>query len=114
MIAPLALAGVLAMTSSVVLLGWALLSRPSAVAAQARDNLVRGIDLHTADPRRRGSGLAGLARGLTPAGTVARLDRLAATAGRPAAWPLARLVAAKLVLGLIAGVLSALVVLSNP
>ena len=111
---PLALAGALAMTSSVVLLGWALLSRPSPVAAQARDNLVRGIDLHTGETRRRGSGLAGLARGLTPSGTVARLDRLAATAGRPAAWPVPKLVAAKLVLGVIAGLLGAMFVAGRP
>jgi tight adherence protein C len=113
-IAPLALAGALAMTSSVVLLGWALLSRPSAVAVQARDNLVRGIELHTGESRRRGSGLAGLARGLTPSGTVARLDRLAATAGRPAAWPVAKLVAAKLVLAVIAGLLGAIFVAGRP
>jgi len=111
---PLALAGALAMTSSVVLLGWALLSRPSAAIAQARDNLVRGIDLHTPESRRRGSGLAGLARGLTPSGTVARLDRLAATAGRPAAWPIPKLVAAKLVLAVIAGLLGAIFVAGRP
>jgi tight adherence protein C len=113
MMPPVVLAAALAMTSSVVLLGWALLGRPSAATAQARDNLVRGIELPTAE-RRRGAGVAGLARGLTPAGTVARLDRLAATAGRPAAWPVPKLVAAKLVLALIAGVLGTLVVLGRP
>ena len=114
MVPPIVLAAVLATSASVVLLGWALVSRPSAVAARARENLVRGIDLAAADTHRRGAGLAALARGLTPAGTVARLDRLAATAGRPAAWPLPRLVAAKLVLALIAAGLSVLVVLGNP
>ena len=114
MVSPIALAGALAMTSSVVLLGWALLSRPSAAVTQARDNLVRGIDLHTAEGRRRGSGLAGLARGLTPSGTVARLDRLAATAGRPAAWPVPKLVAAKLVLAVIAGLLGAVFAMGKP
>jgi tight adherence protein C len=111
---PIVLAAVLATASSVVLLGWALVSRPSAAAAQARQNLVRGIDLTAPGTRRRGADLAGLARGLTPAGTVARLDRLAATAGRPAAWPMSRLVAAKLVLAGIAGALGVLVVLGNP
>ncbi len=111
---PVVLAAVLATSSSVVLLGWALLARPSAAAVSARENLVRGIQLAPTGTRRRGAGLAGLARGLTPAGTVARLDRLAATAGRPAAWPLTRLVAAKLVLGMIAGGLSTLVVLRDP
>jgi tight adherence protein C len=102
------------MTSSVVLLGWALLGRPSTAAASARANLVRGIELRTEGPRSRGAGLAGIARGLTPAGTVARLDRLAATAGRPAAWPMQKLVAAKLVLALIAGLLGALFVAGRP
>ena len=111
---PLVLAAVLATASSVVLLGWALFTRPSAAVVQARENLVRGIALPPARTSRRGAGLAGLARGLTPAGTVARLDRLAATAGRPAAWPVPRLVAAKLVLGLVAGGLSLLVALSRP
>ena len=114
MVDPLALAGALAMTSSVVLLGWALLSRPSVAAAQARDNLVRGIDLPSAEVRRRGGGLAALAHGLTPSGTVARLDRLAATAGRPAAWPVPKLVAAKLVLAVIAGLLGAMLVAGRP
>ncbi len=114
MVPPIVLAAVLATSASVVLLGWALVSRPPAAAAQARENLVRGIDLAAADNRRPGAGLAGLARGLTPAGTVARLDRLAATAGRPAAWPGPRRVAAKLVLALIAAALSVLVVLGNP
>jgi tight adherence protein C len=114
MTAPIALAGALAMTSSVVLLGWALLSRPSAAAAQTRDNLVRGIELRAGESRRRGAGLAALAGGLTPSGTVARLDRLAATAGRPAAWPLPKLVAAKLVLAVIAGGLGVVFVAGRP
>ena len=111
---PIALAGALTMTSSVVLLGWALLSRPPVAATRTRDNLVRGIELHTGQTRRRGSGLAGVARGLTPSGTVARLDRLAATAGRPAAWPVPKLVAAKLVMAVIAGLLGALIVAGSP
>jgi tight adherence protein C len=111
---PVVLLAALAMTSSVVLLGWALLSRPPATVVQARENLVRGIQLPTADTRRRGRGLAALARGLTPSGTVARLDRLAATAGRPAAWPVPKLVAAKLVLAVIAGTLGAIVVAARP
>ena len=55
-----------------------------------------------------------LVRGLTPAGTYARLDRLAAAAGRPAAWPVSRLVGAKLVLAAVAGSLSGLLLLSKP
>ena len=43
-----------------------------------------------------------------PAGGVARIDRLAARAGRPAAWPMERLLTAKLVLAVVAAVLGLL------
>ncbi len=78
MVNPIALAGALAMTSSVVLLGWALLSRPPAAAAQARDNLVRGIDLRTGEPppSRRGLRRAG------PRPDAVRHRRPARPAGR--------------------------------
>jgi tight adherence protein C len=60
---------------------------------------------------RAGSGLgARLVDGLTPGGTAARLDRLASRAGRPADWPVSKLVAAKLVLTALAGGLGVLIV----
>jgi tight adherence protein C len=111
------LAAAVAVAAAVPLLAWSLFARPSAAVGQARENLLRGVDLASADgtPRRTGPGLlGGLARGLTPRGTVARLDRLAGRAGRPAAWPVPKLVAAKLVLALIAGGLGLLVVLGSP
>jgi tight adherence protein C len=114
MVNPIALTGALTIASSVVLLGWAMLSRPPVAAAQTRENLVRGIELHAEGPRRRGRGLAALAGALTPSGTVARLDRLAATAGRPAAWPVPRLVAAKLVLAVAMGSLAAMYAAGRP
>ncbi|SFK79640.1 type II secretion system F family protein [Geodermatophilus ruber] len=96
-----------AVVLSVPLLGWALLARPDADALQARDNLVRGIEPIGPGPaasgRARPDLLARLARGLTPRGTVDRLDRLAGAAGRPAAWPVPKLVAAKLVLAFLGG-----------
>ncbi|TFV51943.1 type II secretion system F family protein [Blastococcus sp. TF02A-35] len=110
-------AAVVAAAAALPLLGWALLARPASATARARDNLLRGIDLsgpgETAGPAGPGL-LRRLADGLTPRGTVDRLDRLASTAGRPAAWPVPRLVAAKLVLVVVAGGLSALVVGANP
>lgn len=103
----------LAAAGSVPLLGWALLARPQSSAAQA--SLMRGLDLPAENTARTGPGsLVRLAQGLTPRGTVARLDRLAGTAGRPAGWPVPRLVAAKLVLALIAGALGAIVVAGSP
>jgi tight adherence protein C len=93
-----------------------VLSRPDAAAVQTRSNLTRGLDLpaRAAGPRTGGSTGARLVRSLTPAGTVARLNRLAGTAGRPAAWPVPRLVAAKLVLAAVAAGLFLLVFLAAP
>ncbi|MCW2633875.1 MAG: Flp pilus assembly protein [Blastococcus sp.] len=99
------LAAVLAVAAALPLLGWSLFARPGGATAQARDNLVRGLELPDAGSvsgRRGPSVLGRLAATLTPRGTAARLNRLAATAGRPAAWPVPRLVAAKLVLVAIA------------
>jgi tight adherence protein C len=97
------------------LLGWALLARPDAGAVRARDNLVRGWETTTAEGARSGAGtLVRLARSLTPRGTLTRLDRLLARAGRPVAWPMSRVLAAKLVLAVVGAALGALVLLANP
>jgi tight adherence protein C len=107
------LAAAVAVVSAVPLIGWAILARPQVLAEQARDNLTRGIALpadRTAAARARPGPGARLVNGLTPAGTVARLDRLASRAGRPADWPVSKLVAAKLVLTALAGGLGLLVI----
>jgi tight adherence protein C len=105
-----------AIAAAVLLVGWALLAHPTASAGQSRANLLRGIDLHApGTPGRSGPTLgAKLVRGLTPSGTVARLNRLASTAGRPAGWPVPKLVAAKLVLAVIAAGLGLLVASAKP
>jgi tight adherence protein C len=106
------LAAALAVASAVPLAGWALLARPQTLAVRARDNLTRGIEL----PADRTAGRAGpglgarLVAGLTPGSTAARLDRLAGRAGRPADWPVSKLIAAKLVLTAVAGGLGVLVI----
>ena len=86
------------------LLGWSLLSRPAAATAAARDNLARGLGPDAAGPAVRVGPSAGrrLVRLLTPRSTFARIDRLLTGAGRPAEWPVGRVVAAKLVLASIA------------
>jgi tight adherence protein C len=106
------LAAAVAVVSALPLVGWAVLARPGASTVQARENLTRGIQLNadrTAAGRGPGLG-ARLVTGLTPSGTVARLDRLAGRAGRPADWPVPKLVAAKLVLAAVAGGLGLLVI----
>jgi tight adherence protein C len=109
------LAAALAVALAVPLLGWALLARPQDAATRTRANLARGLDLRDAAATRpRTRLLPRLARALTPAGTVARLNRLAGTAGRPAAWPVPRLLAAKLVLAVIAAALGLLMATARP
>jgi tight adherence protein C len=107
----------LAVCVALPVLGWSLLSGADAAGVQARDNLVRGIVAPGATgsaARSRPGLLSRLTRNLTPRGAVARLDRLAGRAGRPAAWPVPKLVAAKLVLGLTAGTLGLLLATSSP
>ena len=110
------LAAAFAVALAVPVLGWSLFARPGAATLQARDNLVRGITPVTpAAVERTGPGLLDrLAGWLTPAGTVARLNRLAGAAGRPAAWPVPKLVVAKLVLPVMAGSLGLLIVSGSP
>ncbi|MGY1704400.1 type II secretion system F family protein [Geodermatophilus sp. SYSU D00697] len=108
-------AATIAVALALPLLGWALFARPQDAAARARANLSRGLD--PAGPvavRQRRGALPRLTRALTPAGTVARLNRLAGSAGRPAEWPVPRLVAAKLVLAAVAGALGLIVVVARP
>jgi tight adherence protein C len=111
------LAAVFAVALALPLLGWSLLARPGVTVAQARENLVRGIDLPgagSATPRSGPRLLGRLVGALTPRGTVTRLNRLAGTAGRPAAWPVPRLVAAKLVLAVVAACLGLLLLSGGP
>jgi tight adherence protein C len=111
------LAAAVAVALAVPVLGWSLFARPGTATVQARDNLIRSIPVVTAGAAAESSGpglLSRLAGWLTPRGTVARLNRLAGTAGRPAAWPVPKLVAAKLVLGLLAGGLGLLLVSGGP
>ncbi len=97
---------------SLPLLAWSLLARPSRLQRRSVRNLQRGLEPRLAAdapapptvPRR--GGLSALARRLTPGGSVRRLDRLLSKAGRPPAWPLERLLVAKLVLPLLVGGLS--------
>jgi tight adherence protein C len=110
------LGAALAVGLALPLLGWALIARPDAVSARARGNLALGLDV--AGPVRAvrtGPGaFARLAAALTPRGTGARINRLLTTAGRPPAWPIAKVVAAKLVLALVAGLLGVLMLLAHP
>ena len=106
------------LTVSLPLLAWAVLSHPTPARLKAVANLRRGAQAPDDPDRSAAAGQVGavrrsLARRLVRAGMVDRLDRLAARAGRPAAWPLERLLSAKIVLGLGAAVLGVLYTVST-
>jgi tight adherence protein C len=114
---PIVLLAVAAVSLSVPLLLWSMFARPDRVAVRSVANLQRGLlpgaDDLTPDER-KGSGMAALARRLTPAGTVRRLDLQLSRAGRPPSWPLQRLLAGKLVLCVLAAGLSLLYIRATP
>jgi tight adherence protein C len=108
------LAAALAVALAVPLAGWAVLARPRTTTVLARANLVRGLD-PVDDGDRPGTSVGTrLARLLTPPGTVARIDRLLVGAGRPAAWPVERVVAVKPLLAAAMGAVALLMVSSRP
>lgn len=106
--APTLMAAVVALGAALALALWTVFSTAGASARQVRDSLTRGFSAEMVAVGGSARPLFGnLHRLMTPKG-VARLDRLHALAGRPAAWPLSRLVAAKPLLagvGLALGVL---------
>lgn len=93
----------------------------------ARDNLLRDgagtQDLRQALLQRSASeravlpliqSLADRSRRFTPDGLVASLERRLALAGKPPAWPLARVLAAKVILGVAGGAFGLMYFLSSP
>jgi len=110
------LLGVAALSLALPLLGWALLAHPDRVQRQVRENLARRLGPAEAEAvEAPGSDLLGsVVRRLTPRGSVQRLERLLSRAGRPAGWPLQRLLAAKLVVPLAVGLLGGLYTRSTP
>jgi tight adherence protein C len=116
-LSPLALAGVLAFVLGTGLVGYVILTKPR-VNRRLLANLHRGIGSEqpgAAGPADASPGsLLALARRLTPASRVRSLERLLSRAGRPAAWPVERLIVAKLVLPAALGTLSLLYLSAHP
>ena len=116
----LVLVAIIALSMSLPLFAWSVLARPNRDRRQMVTNLQRGLMETAAGPINptpdpaNPDGLHALARRLTPPGSLRRLDRLLARAGRPPAWPIGRLLAAKLILPLIAGALSLLYISGKP
>lgn len=100
---------------ALALMVYALTAQPDAARNRVRANLQRGMTRNgPSDDVRAQVGLVGLARRLTPAGNVRRLDLLLARAGRPAAWPLERVLVTKLLLTASVAGLMALMLIGSP
>jgi tight adherence protein C len=106
---------------------WALSSQRVPARSAARENLLHGAvgptDMRQMVLGRSATeralqpllrGLADRARGLTPVAMIDNLERRIAVAGQSGAWPLERVLAAKVVLGTAALVLSLLYFLQGP
>lgn len=98
----------------VTYLAWALFSDDRKAAAAIRTNLGSGLENAGAELAAPRSAFIDIAKRLTPAGYVARLDRWLALAGRPAAMPLDRLLVAKPALGLIGALFGLLFISKSP
>ncbi|GGK68698.1 type II secretion system F family protein [Ornithinimicrobium pekingense] len=99
-LAPGVLTAAACLALAVPLLLWSFTAQPDAVRRRAVANLQRGLTAgRDADdgPQLRGGTLVRLARRLTPTGSVRTLDRLLGRAGRPASWPLERVIVLKMV-----------------
>ncbi|MCF4122808.1 type II secretion system F family protein [Antribacter sp. KLBMP9083] len=100
---PIALTAVATLGLALALLVWVVLDPAGRERRQVRTNLGRGLPADAganagpAGPESTG-GRTALVRRLTPIKAVERLESLLARAGRPPAWPLERLLAAKILL----------------
>lgn len=104
-----------AVTLSVPVLLWLLFLGQDRSAKVVRENLLRGFTVPTGEEARvRGWSLTATARRFTMPRALTRLDRLHALAGRPAAWPMDRVIAAKPVLAVVAFLMGMLLYSAQP
>lgn len=113
--------GVVLVSTSLLLLAWALLTGPDPARKRMLVNLQRGLhggNVAAADTALSGDqapvAMSTVIMKLTPSGTVQRLERLLSRAGRPPAWPVSRLLAVKVVLPLLVAALCLLYISSSP
>jgi len=105
----------LAVGVALPLLGWSVLAGRDPARGAVLENLAAGLVIPEATSSKgTGDARISLARRLTPAGSIKRMDRLLALAGRPPAWPIERLAMAKLVLVVVGAMLGALFIQASP
>ena len=95
-------------------LTWSILSVDRKSRTATVDILTRGRQNTEAPEKSSSDLLSTIGYRLTPTAYVRKLDRLLSLAGRPVAWPLGRILAAKPVLGLIGAALGLLISTSSP
>lgn len=111
---PLVAVAIAAIASAIPLLYWTL-SRNSIPGRDAvQENLTRGLASRKQTENKRGQRFDALASRFTPGSFVARLERQLALAGRPAAWPVKRLMTAKIMLAAAAAILGVLFIAGSP
>ena len=112
---PHVVAAAAAVAAAIALVGWVVATGGNPARARVLGNLTSGYT-GAADSGRtsRRSPFAWVAAAITPASISRRLERNLVLAGRPAAWPLAKLQMAKLVLFCVGGALGLLFVLDAP
>src|SRR6478736_2491119 len=113
---PMIIVAAAAIAAGISGLAWLLFAPRDPVRREILTNATKGLGVPLAvDAQAAGrSGLTDLARRLTPASAVKRLEYQLSLAGRPPAWPLDRLLLAKLVLPCVAAALALLFVSGDP
>ncbi|WP_043440674.1 type II secretion system F family protein [Arthrobacter sp. L77] len=99
---PVAAAALASLVVAFLLACWSALGSRVAGKSDIQANLSRGLARQSKRSSSNGKAFEALASRFTPRRLVINLDHQLALAGRPAAWPLRRLVAAKLALAAIA------------
>ncbi|HEY5471877.1 MAG TPA: type II secretion system F family protein [Candidatus Limnocylindrales bacterium] len=97
-----------------------IVAGPSAAKVRAMENLRRGtqskaaIAAHPATSSGKGRNVSTLSKTLVPKGSRTRLEQMLARAGRPADWPIERVITVKLALTVAAPLMAAMFILKAP
>ncbi|WP_104062620.1 type II secretion system F family protein [Arthrobacter sp. 4R501] len=111
---PLVLSSLLLVSMPIGYLTWSLLAVDRKGRTATVEILTRGRQDAEAPEKNSSGFLSAIGHRLTPAAYVRKLDHLLSLAGRPVAWPLGRILAAKPVLGLVGAGLGLLISTSSP
>jgi len=101
---------------------FAIFAGPSAAKVRAMENLRRGtqtshgapVGAHPATASGKGRNVSTLTKTLVPKGSRTRLEQMLARAGRPADWPIERVVTVKVALTVAAPLLAVLAIAKAP